>query len=273
MSDESVYYSRVKAPDRSDAKSCELVRKFTLVCGVCPIIKFCVTNYALVCLYLVTGCVWANSSGEEKLFQFDSTKAPSDYLQPVKGSTLPQGVSIEKDETGGMLAFRETQGLFWFYPGQDVFFSGGGELQVRMRTTSGGSLGVLLGAEKADDPAYLFHLTFNPGKINLILSKTLMSKSADHLKGKLASKSAITDSSGQWCDLKITYVQEKTGGVRISAEMLDAKGMLLAMATAIDTLDPLPPKGRIGLRAWINSKAGPGEIQIQKIVLRSNPTP
>jgi len=273
MSDESVYYSRVKAPDRSDAKSCEMVRKFTLVCGVCPIIKFSVNIFALVCLYLVTGCVWANSSGEEKLFQFDSTKAPSDYLQPVKGSTLPQGVSIEKDETGGMLAFRETQGLFWFYPGQDVFLSGGGELQVRMRTTSGGSFGVLLGAEKADAPAYLFHLSFKPGQSLLILSKTSMSLSQDPGKTKLASKSFVTDISGQWIDLKITYVGEKAGGVRVSAEIMNAQGQLLAIATAIDISDPLPPKGKVGLRAWVNPKAGSGEIQIKKIVLRNSRSP
>jgi hypothetical protein len=230
-------------------------------------------KFALVCLYLVTGCVCANSAGEEKSFQFDPTKTPSDYLQPVKGSRLPEGVSIEKDDAGGMLAFRATQGLFWFYPGQDVFLTGGGELHVRMRTTSGGSFGVLLGAEKADDPAYLFHLSFKPGQSLLILSKTSVSLSQDPGKTKLASKSFVTDMSGQWFDLKITYVGEKAGGVRVSAEIMNAQGQLLAIATAIDISDPLPPKGKVGLRAWVNPKAGSGEIQIKKIVLRNSQSP
>jgi len=80
-----------------------------------------------------------------------------------------------------------------------------------MWTTSGESFGVLLGAEKADAPAYLFHLSFKPGQSLLILSKTSMSPSQDLGKTKLATKSFGTDMSGQWCDLKITYVGEKGG--------------------------------------------------------------
>jgi hypothetical protein len=81
-------------------------------------------------------------------------------------------------------------------------------------------------------------------------------------KTKLASKSFVTDISGQWIDLKITYVGEKAGGVRVSAEIMNAQGQPLAIATASGISDPLPPKGRIGLRAWVNPKAGSGEIQI-----------
>lgn len=220
---------------------------------------------AFILFVVFVGQSWANPVGTEQLFQFDATKSPVDYLIPDSGVRLPEGVLIEKSEADGILVFRSTKGLFWFSPLKDLAFPEGGEVHVRMRTAFGGNFAVLLGAEKTGDPAYMVFLSFDPGTSQLILSKTTMELKQSPGKHKLGSKNTTTSLSGQWFDLKISYREEKAGGVRISAELCDPQSRLLAVVTALDSSEPLPPKGRIGLRAWINPQDGPGQIDIQSI--------
>lgn len=221
----------------------------------------------LVLFCWIVGSLWANPIAADQAFRFDPKKTPYDYLQADKGSKLPDSVSVEKDGEGGNLAFRGGGGFFWFHPGQELSVTGG-EIRIRLRTTSGGSFGVLLGAEKAGDPAYLVFLSFSEFGSVLSLSKSTAISAQDPGKNTLGRQISKIGSSGQWCDLKISFTEDKNGGVNISAELLDEKGRPVSVVTGADGANPVHPKGKIGFRVHFNSKAGAGSIEIQSISLR-----
>ncbi len=217
--------------------------------------------------FWIVGSLWANPIPADQAFRFDPKKTPYDYLQADKGSKLPDSVSVEKDGEGGNLAFRGGGGFFWFHPGQEVFVTGG-EIRIRLRTTSGGSFGVLLGAEKGGDPVYLVFLSINQDRSVLMLSKSTAISAQDPGKNNLSRQISKIESSGQWRDLKIIFNEDKTGGVNISAELLDEMGKLISVVAATDGANLMRPKGKIGLRISIEAKTGAGAIEIQNISLR-----
>jgi len=221
---------------------------------------------AFVLFCWIVGSQWANSSPADQTFRFDPKKTPYDYLQSDRGK-LPDSVSIEKDGEGGNLAFRGGGGFFWFHPGQEVSVTGG-EIRIRLRITSGGSFGVLLGAEKAGDPAYIVYLSINQERSVLMLSKSTAISSQDPGKNNLSRQISKIESSGQWRDLKISFNEDKAGGVNLSAELLDEKGKLVSVVAAADGRNLMRPKGKIGLRISIENKTGPGAIEVQSISLR-----
>lgn len=219
-----------------------------------------------VMFFWIFGTLWANSSPADQTFRFDPKKTPYDYLQSDRGK-LPDSVSVEKDGEGGNLAFRGGGGFFWFHPGQELSVTGG-EIRIRLRTTFEGSLGVLLGAEKAGDPAYIVYLSINQDRSVLMLSKSTALSKQEPGKNNLSRQNNMNDSSGQWRDLKISLNEDKAGGVNISAELLDEKGKLISVVAATDGTNLMRPKGKIGLRISIETKTGAGSIEIQSISLR-----
>ena len=101
-----------------------------------------------------------------------------------------------------------------------------------------------------------------------MLSKSTAISAQDPGKNNLSRQISKIESSGQWRDLKIIFNEDKTGGVNISAELLDEMGKLISVVAATDGANLMRPKGKIGLRISIEAKTGAGAIEIQNISLR-----